>query len=123
MKPSKMKPLKITLLVAALACTLPILGGCATDQEPAIEQARVVTAPHEPFAKHAAAKTPTVVQSRVQASPMVMTTPGAATQSPQSPYASIDNTREDESDGAPSMIGEIITAPFRLVASVVGFIL
>ncbi len=118
-----MKPLKILLLFAVLACTLPILGGCATEQEPATEQAQVVTAPHEPFATPAAVETPTVTQSQAQASPMAMASPGPGTQSTQPPYASTESTTEEDSGGALSTIGEILTAPFRLIASVVGFIL
>jgi hypothetical protein len=117
------KPHKILLLVAVLACTLPILAGCTTEQEPATEQAQVVTAPHEPFATPAAVQTPTVAQPQEQASPMAMASPGAGTQSPQPPYASTETTSEQDSGGALSTIGEILTAPFRLIASVVGFIL
>jgi hypothetical protein len=118
-----MKPLKILLLAAIVAGTLPILGGCASEREPATEQAQVVDLPHEPFATPAAVETATVAQPREQASPMAMASPGAATQSPQPPYASTETTSEEDSDGALSTVGEILTAPFRLIANLVGFIL
>jgi hypothetical protein len=117
------KPLKILLLCAFVACTLAILDGCATEQEPATEQAQVVTVPHEPFATPAAVETPTVAQPLEQASPMAQATAGAATQTPQPPYASVETTSEEDSGGALNTIGVILTAPFRLVASVIGFIL
>jgi hypothetical protein len=118
-----MKPLKILLLIAILACTPPVFGGCVTEEEPTVEQAQVVTAPQETFATPAAVETATVAQPLEQASPMAEATPGAGVQSPQPPYASVESTTEENSSGALSTIGNILAAPFRLLASAVGFML
>jgi hypothetical protein len=116
-----MKSLKMLLLGAIVACMLPILGGCSTEQEPAPEQAQMVDVPHEQVATPAAVETPTIAQQRQQALPVAEPSPGA--QKPPPPIASAEATSEENSGGALSTIGEILTAPFRLVASVVGFIL
>jgi hypothetical protein len=116
-----MTPLKILPLVAILSCALPVLGGCGTEQQPAPEQAQVVNAPHEPVATPAAVETATVAQPQEQASPVAEVSPGP--QKPPPPIASTETTTEEDSGSALSTIGEILTAPFRLVASLVGFIL
>jgi hypothetical protein len=112
---------KLLILVAILACAIALVVGCAAEQEPAVEQAQVVDAPHEQVAEPSAVETATVPQPQVRASPVRKVSPGA--QTPPPPIASSESTEQQDSDGALSTIGEVLTAPFRLIANVVGFIL